>query len=358
MHQENQALYKLLIGTYTSTKQDGIYVYQFNTNTGALNLISHTNLVENPSYLCVSDDKVFVYAVNESGLDKSDSVSAFQLNAEQTELKFLNKVSTLGTHPCFVSIDAQAKAIFVANYTSGNLTVLPIEKNGQLSEHSQNLIHQGNSVNKDRQNSPHIHATILSPNQDFLLATDLGTDEIVSYKIEQENNQIVLKKYTSIKVKAGSGPRHLVFNTEGTFAYLTLEMSGEVSVFKYHEGQLESLQTLSLEAADFKGENSAADIHLSKDGKFLYASNRGTANSIAMFSVNQNDGTLNYIDRVASGGRTPRNFVIDPTDSFLLVGHQDSHDIMVFERNKISGKLHATGIKIEMESPVCLKFIV
>jgi 6-phosphogluconolactonase len=358
MHQENQVLYKLLIGTYTSTKQDGIYVYQFNTNTSALNLISHTQNVENPSYMCVSPDKTFVYAVNESGIDKNDSVSAFSFNSEQTELKLLNKVSTLGTHPCFISIDVQANAVFVANYTSGNLTVLPIEKNGQLCEHSQNLIHQGCSVNKDRQNSPHIHATVLSPNQDFLLVMDLGTDEIVTYKIEKENNQISLKKYTSIKVKAGSGPRHLVFNAEGTFAYLTLEMSGEVSVFKYHEGQLELLQTVSLEAENFKGENSAADIHLSKDGKFLYASNRGTANSITVFSVNKNDGTLNYADRVASGGRTPRNFAIDPTDTFLLVGHQDSNDVIVFERDKISGKLTKTGTKIEMESPVCLKFIV
>jgi 6-phosphogluconolactonase len=350
-----QNSYMLLVGTYTKEQSDGIYTLKFHADSGALEVLRHTRLVDNPSYLCLSKNKQFVYAVNESGHPDGDSVSAFQLNATTGELFFLNAVNTRGIHPCYVSTDNAGKHVFVANYTSGNLSVYDIESDGALSELKQSITHSGSSINKERQASPHIHATVLSNDEQFLFASDLGTDEIVTY---QFNTDSALIEYTRTKVKAGTGPRHLVFNTSGTRAYLTLEMSGEVAVFEHKAGSLLEVQTISLEDISFSGTHSAADIHISAVGDYLYASNRGASNTLSVFKIDSENGHLSFVERQSVNGLTPRNFVIDPSGNYLLVANQDSNNITVFKRNIHSGSLKLISDTFELDAPVCLKFIV
>jgi 6-phosphogluconolactonase len=352
---KNQNTHILLAGTYTKQQNDGIYALKFHTDSGALEVLHHTRLVDNPSYLCISKNKQFVYAVNESGNTDGDSISAFQLNADTGELFFLNAMNTKGIHPCYVSIDNAGKQVFVANYTSGNLSVYDIESDGALSELKQSITHNGSSINKERQASSHIHATIVSNDQRFLFVCDLGTDEIVTYEI---NKDAALIEHNRTKVKAGAGPRHLVFNTSGTRAYMTLEMSGEVMVFEHKTGSLLEIQTISLENSAFIGSHSAADIHISETGDYLYASNRGTSNAISVFKIDSENGRLSFIERQFVNGLTPRNFVIDPSGNYLLVANQDSNNITVFKRNVHSGILKLISNTFELDTPVCLKFIV
>ncbi len=358
LEQNTNTNYFLLVGTYTKTQDNGIFIYRFNSQSGKLELIEKTNQVNNPSYLCLSKNKQFVYAVNESGIVNSDSVSAFKWNEKTTELILINNVSTNGTHPCYVSINKNNTHCFVANYTSGNLACYTTEADGALSELKQLIQHEGKSANSQRQNEPHIHATVLSIDEQYLFVMDLGTDEVVTYKIDTVSDSKILNLHAKIKIKAGSGPRHLVFNSEGTFAYLTLELSGEVAVFSHLNGQLVLTQTVALENSDFTGAHSAADIHISKDNQYLYATNRGGANSISVFKVDAVNGQLDFIQRNSVKGVTPRNFAIDPTGHFVLVANQDSNNIIVFKRNEHSGELSETNESIELDSPVCLKFVV
>ncbi len=348
---------KLIVGTYTKNKTEGIYVLELDASNGHLNLISKTNGVADPSFLCISKDKKFVYAVNESGKVLEDTVSAFHLDAHAGQLTFINTRSTKGTHPCFVSIDKAGKNLFVANYTSGNLSSYAINENGALASAIETIQHFGASINLERQGQAHVHATVLSEQEDYMFAADLGTDELISYSITYIESRMTLNKAFTVNVKPGSGPRHLTFNQAMTKAYLTLEMSGEIAIFNYKQGQFQLLQSVKLESEDFTGENSAADIHLSKDGRFLYASNRGDANSIIAFSVDEISGQLTLIARYAANGITPRNFAIDPSDQFLLVANQDSHSISVFEKSRETGKLKFMHSYTEIEYPVCLKFI-
>jgi 6-phosphogluconolactonase len=350
--------YFLLVGTYTKTQNNGIFIYRFNCYTGQIELVSQTNQVANPSYLCLSKNKQLVYAVNESGHTNGDTVSAFKLNEKTNALTLINKVSTDGIHPCYVSVNKNNTLCFVANYTSGNLACYTIEKDGVLSELKQFIQHEGKSINSQRQNEPHIHAAVFSIDEKYLFVMDLGTDEVVTYKIDIISETKILNLHAKIKINAGSGPRHLIFNSDGTFAYLTLELSGEVAVFSHSEGKLTHTQTVALEAASFKGEHSAADIHLSKDNQYLYATNRGSANSISVFKIESFTGQLTFVQNTSVNGLTPRNFAIDPTGNFVLVANQDSNSITIFKRNEHSGKLILTNESIELDSPVCLKFII
>lgn len=345
--------YFLLVGTYTRTQSDGIYAYSFDAETGETALLGKTSNVKDPSYLASSPDRKFVFAVNESGEAKGDHVSSFKFDAATGALSFINKVASGGIHPCYITMDASAKKVYIANYTSGSLSEISVNPEGDLKNSIFTIQYNGKSIHPERQAGPHIHATVFSPDHKRLFVTDLGADKVKTYKSENG----VLKLVAELNTKAGSGPRHLIFSRSGKFAYLILELNATVSVYKHSEGVLEEIQTIAMEPQDFSGSSSAADIHLSHDGKFLYASNRGTANELVIYSVNEEDGKLAYVDRTSSLGITPRNFIIDATDRFLLVANQESNDIYVFNRDVKTGKLTYTEKKIEVEAPVCLHLI-
>ena len=351
--------YHLLIGTYTNETSKGIYVYKFDTKTGAVTLEHVAAGVKDPSYLAVSADKRFVYAVNESHNPAGDSVSAFKFNDRSGKLTYLNKMPAFGNDPCYVTVDKNNKNLFIANYSSGNLTAYSLKPDGSIGDTLQTIRHSGGSVDTSRQKSAHVHAVVLSPDEKYLFADDLGTDKVYEYNYQPDSKKPLTPAAThaTFAVKLGAGPRHLVFSADARRAYLVQEIGAVVTVFNYAGGKLTPVQTIAMEDAGFKGQNGAADIHLSPDGKFLYASNRGEANDIVVFKVNQLSGKLSFVQRQSSIGNMPRNFAIDPSGNFLMVANQSTNDVYTFRINKTTGKLTRMGTKLEISHPVCLKFV-
>ena len=348
--QENKL--NLIVGTYTkSCDSKGIYVYEFDSNTGGFNLKGSTENILNPSYLTVSNDTKFVYSVSEN--DKKSSVSAFGYNSKSGKLDFINYQNPNGLNPCYIINDD--KNVVTANYSSGSISVLGKNNDGSIGEVKQLVQHTGKSINANRQEAPHAHMVCFSPDKKYVLANDLGTDKVYVYQYNPNSATEVLQLKSKIDVKPGSGPRHLIFSKDGKFVYLLQELDGTITSYRYAEGMLKKVSETTVVASDFKGDIGAADIHISPDGKFLYATNRGTANDISVFKILKK-GKLEFVQRTSTLGKGPRNFTIDPTGNFLLVGHQYTNDIVIFKRDKKTGSLTATGKKIELCSPVCLVF--
>ena len=342
----------LLIGTYThGCDSKGIYVYDFDSKTGDFKLKNTSAPTVNPSFLTVSSDNKYVYAVNEFG--SKSSVSAFNYDASSAQLKLINTQPSEGTDPCHIITDGPN--VMVANYSGGSITVFKKKSDGSLSAANQIISHKGKGPNTQRQEGPHVHMLHFSPDKKYVLATDLGTDTVTLYAYNPNSEKDVLTQTAVITVKSGSGPRHLTFSPDGKYMYLLQELTAALSVFEYGNGQLKLIQETSLLSPDFKGSFSAADLHFSPDGKFLYASNRGEANTISIFKVEKN-GLLKLQQHQSSLGKGPRNFVIDPSGNFLLVGHQYTNEVVVFKRNKKTGSLTATGKTILLCAPVCLVF--
>jgi 6-phosphogluconolactonase len=345
--------YNLLIGTYTNTgKSEGIYVYDFNTQTAAFRAKSIEKNVTNPSYLTVSKDNKFVYSVNEDG-DKS-TISAFSFDPVVGKLEFLNKLDSKGADPCYIISDADN--VIAANYSGGTIVVLGRDSSGSLTGPKQVISHSGSSIDpKGRQKSPHVHMVKFTPDGKYVVSNDLGTDKVYLYKYHANSADNALELSDSIAVKAGSGPRHLTFSNNGKYAYLVHELHGDLTVFSYKDGHLKVLQQTNIVPDGFNGETGAADIHLTPNGKFLYATNRGTANSITRFAV-QKDGTLVKKSVIPTGGKGPRNFTIDPSGNYLLVAHQYTNNVVIFKINRETGALTDTHKRIDIGAPVCLVF--
>lgn len=346
----------LFVGTYTGSGSKGIYVYKFNTQTGKAAWVNNTdsNTASNPSYLALSSNGKYVYSVYEDGNQKNGSVAAYSFNKATGKLRFINKQSSGGDHPCYVATTTNNKWVAVANYTGGSVSVFGVNADGSLKADPQVIQHEGSSVVKERQDKPHVHSTVFSPSENYLFVSDLGTDKIVVHRFNQ-NAAKPLQQSSFVSAAPGSGPRHFTFHPNGKYAYNIEELSGTVAVYKYSNGKLNFLQRIAAHPEDYKGTIGSADIHISPDGKFLYASNRGEENTIAIFSINAGTGKLTTVGYQSTLGKTPRNFLIDPTGNFLLVANQSTDNIVVFKRNKQTGLLTATGEEIKIPKPVCLK---
>jgi 6-phosphogluconolactonase len=345
----------LLIGTYTSGKSEGIYVYDFNTATGDNSFVSVVK-TSNPSFLAVSPNKKYVYAVNENAdstkFTVGGNISAFSFN--KGLLTQINKQPSGGKHPCYVAIDKTGRWVFAGNYSSGTVGLLHANSNGSLDTLKQIIQHQGSGPNKERQQGPHVHSTVLSGDNKFLYVPDLGIDKVMVYSFD--NKKGILKANSSMASDAGNGPRHFTFSTNNKFAYLMEEMTGTVVSYKILNGKLIFNQRINALPADFKGKMGSADIHVAPDGKFLYCSNRGESNTISIFSIHPTDGKLTLIGHQSTLGNTPRNFNFDPSANFLLVANQDGN-IVIFKRDKQTGLLTDTGKRIDVPNPVCIQWI-
>lgn len=352
---KTQRYQHLLIGTYTKSQDKGIFVYKFDTKTGKLSFESNTESVKNPSFLTLNNDATKVYSVSEG---RSGQVSSFNFDNKTGKISFINSQETKSPGPCYVNLTKDNKYLVTANYSGGSISVFPVLEDGSLSPISQLIQHTGSSIDvKGRQKTAHAHSVTNSPNGNFLYAADLGADKIFAYNYDATATEpFKAAEQAFIKTVPGSGPRHFTFNKKGDLIYSVEELSGTVSVYSYKENKLSEIQRINMNAPDFKGENGAADIHLSNDGKFLYATNRGTANEIVIFSVNASSGKITRIAAESSMGKHPRNFAIDPSDKFLLIANQDTDNILVFSRNAKTGLLKYTGESLSIGAPVCLKF--
>jgi 6-phosphogluconolactonase len=344
----SQELY-LLVGTYTSGNSEGIYVCRFNTSTGEIKLVS-TAKSSNPSYLAIAGKSI--YAVNENGGKNGGEVSAFHFDRKSGKLDFLNKQFTGGDHPCYVAVDRSKKTLLAGNYSGGNFSVFPINTDGSLEAYSRLVQNEGNGPDHSRQEKAHVHATVFGPDQESVWVTDLGTDEISIYEYDRET-AVVKNEIGSIAITPGGGPRHIAFSSNKKFVFVLEELSGMVSV--YDTKSLGLVQRLDSHPEGYKGERGSADIHVSPDGKFLYASNRGDANNLVIYSIDKKTGRLETKGFQPVQGSKPRNFIISPDGKFLLVANQQTNNIVIFKRDKDTGLLTPLPKQFEVPNPVCLK---
>ncbi len=348
----------ILVGTYTNSgKGEGIYYYSFDSQKGSAALLNK-QVLEDPSFLTTGFANQYIYSVNELG-NKLGGITSLKLDKNTGEMSKINSEFTQGDHPCHVTIDSKNRYVIVSNYTGGNFKAIPLLKDGSLDTiNTQMIQHTGKSINKDRQDKPHVHSAIFSPDEDYLLIQDLGTDQISVYDISlsKSNNPISLKPNSVFNTAPGSGPRHLTFHPKKSIAYSVQELNGTVNVLKFKNGKLSLMQDISMTNPNETRKNGAADIHISPDGKYLYASNRGEFNELVIFRIIA-DGTLSYVATQSTLGKGPRNFSIDPTGNFLLAANQNSDEIVVFKRDQNSGLLTDTKERIKVGAPVCIKFI-
>ena len=343
----------LLVGTYTQKGSKGIYLYQLDTATGQLKAMGHTDSVTNPSFLAISKDKQFVYAVNEN---ENGSISAFTLNAAEHKLQLLNQVATKGAHPCHISLSPDEKNVFVANYTGGSLTSFHRFADGRLSNAQQFIQNKGSSIDPTRQNKAHVHGSFFSPDGKWLFVNDLGMDQTQIYPYQINSDPPLMQSgATIIQATAGAGPRHLCFSKNGQMVYVLEELSGTICVYTFKKGIATLVQRDETHPKAFKDKPGSADIHISPDGKFIYASNRGTENNIVQYQIDQN-GLLKKATKkyTPSGGLMPRNFTISADGKWLLVANQASNNIVVFKRNPMTGNLTKMPKDATVSMPVCL----
>ena len=343
----------LLVGTYTQSDSKGIYVLNFDTATGKAIELSHTDSSSNPEFLTITKDKKFVYAVNEV---KDGMVATYAFNNDK--LTLLQLKSTKSPDPCYITLSPDERNIFVANYTGGSITQYHRFADGLISDAQQFIQHNGSSINIPRQEKAHVHGAFFSPDGNYLLTPDLGMDQVNIYPYNSnEAVPLNISNSKSIVSKPGSGPRHIAFSKNGRFLYIIEELSGSISVYKYDKGKTTFIQNVITHEPNYKGLPGSADIHVSPDGKYLYASNRGDENNIAKFPILAT-GQLEQqkMKLFSTLGKKPRNFTISKDGNWLLVANQDTDNIVIYKVNKETGDLINTGNSIHIPMPVCLVF--
>jgi 6-phosphogluconolactonase len=349
------------VGTYKDHGGKGIYAYRFDSAAGQFESLGLAAESAEPSFLAIAPDGKFLYAVNEIvkyNDQPAGAVSAFAIQRETGKLLRLNQVSSGAEGPAHITLDRSGHYALVSNYERGSVAVFPLLPDGRLGQPSAFVLHQGSSVNPERQKGPHAHAIALSPDNRFAVVADLGLDELLVYPFDASDGSLG-RDPQIVKTLAGAGPRHLVFDSDGRFLYLINEIQSTVGTYSYDAatGKLRELETLSTLPKGYSGPKEAAEIEIHPSGKFLFASNRGDDNSIAVFAIDPKSGTLTLVENDSTRGKTPRHFTLDPTGSWLLAANQDSDDIVLFHVNPKTGHLTPNGQVIQVPSPACIKFV-
>jgi 6-phosphogluconolactonase len=361
----------VFVGTYTEPilfgtgsvlqgKGEGIYVYRLDESSGALEPVGKTTGIANPSYLTFDGSQRFLYAVNELKTYEgkpTGTVSAFAVDPTTGTLELLNRQLTHGTDPCHVVVDPQRQYVFVANFMSGSVCVLPVRDDGALGEACDFVQHRGASIDPRRQSGPHAHSVTLDARNRFAFVPDLGLDKLMIYRFDPRRGKLDPNAAPWIEMKPGAGPRHLSFHPGGRFAYLVNELDSTVAVLAYdgHSGTFAHLQSVRALPDAFAGESTCADIHVHPSGGFVYTSNRGH-DSIVVHRIDPVSGRLGYVAHEATRGKTPRSFGIDPTGRFLVAANQDSDSLVTFRIDRLSGKLQPAHVA-SAPTPVCVKFL-
>jgi 6-phosphogluconolactonase (cycloisomerase 2 family) len=342
----------LLIGSYGEATDYNIAVYSFDTLTADFEFVEAISGLDNPSYLTISRDKQIIYSVKET---EEGGVYSVRFDNRNFLMDHLNDQPAKGGDPCYININKGENFIVTANYTGGSLSVFPLSTDGSVLPVSQYL--DMNRLEEGEKPS-HIHTAVFSPDEKWLLATDLGKDKIYVFKVYSEaaDTFLVRDRKKTTDLLPGSGPRHLAFHPNGKFLYCINELSGTVTAFQYNDGNLTAIQYIASDTTSGTGGKGSADIHICPDGRFLYSSNRLKADGIAVFSIHPEKGTLTQEGYQATGIH-PRNFIISPNGKFLLCANRDSNSVQVFEIDKTTGLLHNIPNVIERKQPVCLKWL-
>jgi 6-phosphogluconolactonase len=354
--------YVAYVGTYTSGKSQGIYIYEMDLANGGLKYLGTSDKIENPSYQVIDNKVEFLYTVMETEKYNgklSGAVAAYAIDKKTGLLKFVNSQPTEGRAPCHININKSGSHIFAANYREGIVFVFPVNRDGSICAASCVIEHKGSGPNKERQEKAHAHYVSLTPDEKYLCAVDLGIDKIMVYNFDSTTGRLQPSGHSEVNIRPGSGPRHMVFHQSGRFAYLINELSSDIVAFEYspEEGTFNEIQYISTLPSEYTGINYCSAIHISPDGRYLYGSNR-VHDSIAIFNIDNNNGKLELIATVPTKGSYPRDFQIDPSGKFFYAANQNSDSIVVFRILLESGIIEPTGKVINVPSPVCIKFAV
>lgn len=350
-------------GTYTGKASKGIYVSRLNAETGHLGAPELAAEITSPSFLAIAPNGKHLYAVNEISKfegKNAGAVTSFAIDRATGRLNRLNQVSSVGTGPCHLTVDATGRSVLVANYGGGSVAAFAIQGNGGLDAAGTFIQHQGSSVNKSRQEAPHGHCILMDPANRYALACDLGLDQVLVYKLDPATARLTANDPPHATVPPGSGPRHLAFRPDGRFVYVINEMTCTTSAFQYDatRGTLKLMDTVSTlpDGETVRPSYSTAEIEMHPSGKFLYGSNRGH-DTLVVYAVDATRGTLKPVQHISTGGKIPRSFGIDPTGRWLLAANQNSDSVVVFRIDSETGRLTAAGREIQVGAPVCVKFV-
>ncbi|MDA2488192.1 lactonase family protein [Bacillus cereus] len=341
------------VGTYTKENSEGIYKFTLDVEAKKISNVTLAAKLDNPTYVTINRNNEYLYSVVKEG--ESGGVAAYSIDSHTGELKAKNRQVVEGASPCHISVDRGNHTVVTANYHKGTIESFEInEENGTVNLASSIMAHEGSGPNKERQEKPHAHYAGYTPDEKYVVGVDLGIDKIITYEVKDST----LTEVNRLSVNPGSGPRHITFHPNGKYAYVMTELSSEVIVLTYNpaEGSFTELQYISTVPEEFDENNQGSAIHISSDGCFVYAGNRGH-NSIAVYSVDQNSGQLTFVEHTSTEGNWPRDFVLDPTEKFLVATNEKSHNLVLFSRDESTGKLTLLQSDVVVPEPVCVKFV-
>lgn len=339
------------VGTYTKQDSKGVYQFTLDTDNKTLSDVKLAAELGNPTYVTVSDDHKNLYAVSKDG--ENGGVTAFSIEEKTGALTKLNAQYGAGSPPCHVSVDHEKNTVVTANYHTTNLVSYRTNEDGSIQPATSEIAHEGTGPH-ERQEKPHMHFAGFTPDEKYVIAIDLGSDRVMTYAaLEGELTQVQV-----FQAAPGSGPRHITFHPNQKYAYVMTELSSEVLVLHYEEkdGSFTQQQSIKTIPETFTETNDGSAIHISSDGEYVYAGNRGH-NSIARYKVDQDSGQLTFVEWTSTEGNWPRDFVLDPTEQFLIATNQKSNTMTLFERDKATGKLSLVQSDVHVPEPVCVKFI-
>ena len=347
----------IFVGSFNDEYNQGFTLYQFDPEGKKIFLKNQTTKVINPIHFQFSKTNQFLYAAC-AQTPLHGTIASFEIDLQKADLSLISIQDSKGSIPCYVSIDEAEQFAFTANYNSGNIASFPLRDIGHLNPAKQSIQHIGQSIHPERQNEPHIHCIVTDPNNEFVFAVDLGTDEIISYRFNQKDGLLQSNPHSTEKFPPGAGPRHMIFHPNRTWVYVITELSNKVHCFDLSsDGKLIAKDSFNSLPETFNGESYAADIVIDPSGKYLYASNRGH-DSISIFHISDHDGHLIFIGNVSSEGKFPWSLDIDVHGNFLMVANQHANNVVIFKRNSSNGFLSKYIEINDVESPVSARFIL
>ena len=348
------------IGTNSDppSKSKGIYLCRFDASTGQMGQPALAAEIGDPGWQAIAPGGKLLYTVATMDNHRTSIVAAYSIDSATGALTKLNEQPSKGRDTTHIDLDGSGSCAVVANYGSGDVSVLPINSDGTLAPVSAVVKHTGSSVNRDRQQHPFPHSCNFDPSGNFVLVPDLGVDKVYIYRFDPALRALADASPPTVALAAGSGPRHLSFHPNGKFAYLINEMGGTVIAYAWDssQGQLRPLQTVSTLPPGYHGANTSAEVRIHPGGRFLYASNRGP-DDLAIFEINSAAGTLTPVGYQSTQGKAPRDFRIDPTGQFLFAANQDSDSVVIFRINPDTGALTPTGDVLHVPTPICVTFL-
>lgn len=356
---------RFYVGTYTTRlghvdgQASAVEIFDLNTSNGRIERVGESPPLTNSSHMCLSADEKHLYVSSEVVEHKGRRdgyVTVYAIDPREGSLTPKQEVSSAGPGPAYLRLDGSGRFLLLANYVGGNAVVYPIQADGLLGAPSSNEAHSGSSVNPARQEGPHPHAIVASPDNRFVYVPDLGTDRIVAYRFDPSTGKLSPAPDLDAKTPPGSGPRHFVFSPDGSRAYCSLELSSELAVYKWSDGKLSETARVSTLPAGYAEPSTTAEVRTSEDGSNVYIANRGH-DSIAVFDATSLNEPPRLIQLASTSGRTPRNFGIAPGGEWVVAANQDSHSLVAFARDTSTGELTQVGEPVGCASPALVRFV-